>query len=40
VGARDRANRCDYFTPWQGAPRARAAVDAKSKLDQLFKKKS
>ena len=39
VGERDRANRCDYFSPGEGAAAAKAADSAKSKLEDLFKKR-
>jgi hypothetical protein len=39
VGDRDRANRCDYFSPGEGAAAASAGDSAKSKLDDLFRKR-
>jgi len=40
VADRERANRCEYFTPSDrgGGEAARAADDAKSRLEGLFKK--
>lgn len=40
VSARDRANRCDYFTPREGgpAPGSDEPSEAHSALDALFKK--
>ena len=40
VSERERANRCDYFTPGAGAggARAREQAAARGKLDTLFKK--
>jgi predicted RNA-binding Zn-ribbon protein involved in translation (DUF1610 family) len=40
VSDRERANRCEYFRPSGGGPRAsRRAGEAKAKLEGLFKKK-
>jgi hypothetical protein len=41
VGDRERANRCDWFAPGGAAGGARAAEQARarSKLDDLFKKR-
>ena len=40
VGERERANRCDYFSPGEGGGGAAAAAEAeaRSSLDDLFKK--
>jgi hypothetical protein len=40
VGDRERANRCEYFAPSDrgGGKAAKAAADAKSRLEGLFKK--
>ena len=39
VGDRDRANRCDYFAPGERAALAAPQERAKSKLDDLFRKR-
>ena len=39
VGERERANRCDYFSPGQGAAAGSAGKSTKSPLDALFKKR-
>ena len=39
VSQRERANRCDYFEPRQGAgERGDGTADARTALDSLFKK--
>jgi len=40
VGDRERANHCEYFTPSDrgGGETAKAAAEAKSRLEDLFKK--
>jgi hypothetical protein len=38
VSDRERANRCDYFSPADRAPGAPAASDARARLDALFKR--
>lgn len=40
VSVRDRANRCDYFTPGEatGGAAAKAPTIAKASLESLFKK--
>lgn len=41
VSDRERANRCDYFTPKQNASAQHGAIDktGRAALDDLFKKK-
>jgi hypothetical protein len=38
VGDRDRANRCDYFSPGERAAADAPGASAKAKLDALFRK--
>jgi hypothetical protein len=39
VGDRERANRCDYFDPGEGASAGSAAARSRSELDALFRKR-
>ncbi len=39
VGDRDRANRCDYFSPGEGATGSSPADRSKAQIDALFRKR-
>jgi hypothetical protein len=39
VGEREKANRCDYFSPGERATAAAPGAGAKAQLDALFRKR-